>query len=352
MIRGSLQRANCFILLVPDDTDEREWPIYEAGIFAGHMLPGDRLICLHHPEVAIPKQLEAFQGIVADAAGIAQLLRVLLIEPDIVPGSPAINPNADGLVAGHAAEVAKLFVGPRTLKPRATMCYLTLLLATPGQLRDIDDLLSATVTAARGLVEMFGYTGGPGCELRDVLSTGEGSLERHRLWLREIAEVINCEVRQTRAPVPFAKFANPDGTKFFRPVLRQVEEDRQRIVHRIELAVGEHLSGCNGEPDDLKLMETVLRLCARFRAEVLVPFRFARKPDDVRRAKQICERIERESYEEGFRDRTLLLPLFEGEERSASTRCTTSGRTCDDLTEPGGSIRHSPPATRTNSASA
>ena len=33
------------------------------------MLPGDRLICLHHPEVAIPKQLEAFQGIVADAAG-------------------------------------------------------------------------------------------------------------------------------------------------------------------------------------------------------------------------------------------------------------------------------------------
>ena len=31
-IKESLQRANCFVLLVPDDTDEREWPIFEAGL--------------------------------------------------------------------------------------------------------------------------------------------------------------------------------------------------------------------------------------------------------------------------------------------------------------------------------
>ena len=133
---------------------------------------------------------------------------------------------------------------------------------------------------------MFGYTGGPGSELREVLGAGHGDLEPHLLWLKEIAEVVNHEVRRSRAPVPFAKFATPDNTKFFRPVLRQVEEDAQRVVHRIELVFGEHLSGTTGEPDDIKLMETVLRLCGRFRAELLVPFRNARRPEDVRRAQQ------------------------------------------------------------------
>ena len=34
-IGQSLKNAHCFILLVPDDADEREWPIFEAGCFAG-----------------------------------------------------------------------------------------------------------------------------------------------------------------------------------------------------------------------------------------------------------------------------------------------------------------------------
>jgi hypothetical protein len=315
-IKENVHQANCFILLVPDDSDEREWPIFEAGIFAGRMLPGDRLICLHHPMVTIPSQLEAFQGIVADLAGLTQLLRTLLVEPDLVPGLPPINPGADSLIAEQAASVAKLFIGPRTLKARPTMSYVKLALETPGQLRDVEDLLSATVLAARGLAEMFGYTGGPGCQLREVLSAARGGdLEQHQPWLKEIAEVGNHEVRRSRAPVPFAKFATPDGTKFYRPVLSLVEEDAQRVVHRVELSFGEHLSDTTGEPDDIKLMETVLRLCGRFRAELLVPFRNARRPEDVRRAQQICERIERESYDEGFRDRKLLLPLFGTEER-------------------------------------
>ena len=70
-IRRGLKGANCLILLVPDDTDEREWPIFEAAFFVGRMLPGERLICLHHPAVAIPRQLQAFQGDRADVAGMA-----------------------------------------------------------------------------------------------------------------------------------------------------------------------------------------------------------------------------------------------------------------------------------------
>ena len=81
-IKKHLKSANCLVLLVPDDSDEREWPIFEAAFFAGRMLPGERLICLHHPAVHIPRQLTAFQGNKADASGIENLLRRLLVDPE------------------------------------------------------------------------------------------------------------------------------------------------------------------------------------------------------------------------------------------------------------------------------
>lgn len=94
-IKKSLKSANCLVLLVPDDSDEREWPIFEAAFFAGRMLPGERLIYLHHPDVQMPHQLATFQGEKADATGIEKLLRRLLIEPDVIPGLDAINPTCE-----------------------------------------------------------------------------------------------------------------------------------------------------------------------------------------------------------------------------------------------------------------
>src|SRR3954451_14259470 len=122
-------------------------------------------------------------------------------------------------------------------------------------------------------------------------------------------------IRRQRGPVPFGKFATPDGSRFFRPVMRKVEEDGGGVVHRIELVFGEHLSGTVGNPDELQLMEAALRLSARFRAELLDRFRTAASPQDVLSAQRVLERIGRESYDEGFRDRDLMLQLFEGEER-------------------------------------
>jgi hypothetical protein len=92
-IKTNLENANCFLLLVPDDSDERDWPIFEAGIFAGRMLPGERLICVHHPAVQIPRQLAGFQGYQADATGVERLLARLLVEPHVVPGLEASEDN-------------------------------------------------------------------------------------------------------------------------------------------------------------------------------------------------------------------------------------------------------------------
>jgi len=123
-IKKSLKSANCLVLLVPDDSDEREWPIFEAAFFAGRMLPGERLICLHHPAVHIPRQLAAFQGDKADAAGVEKLLRRLLIKPDVIPGLDPINPDSEPFLEEHAKRVAEKFTGPVRLRPRATMNFV------------------------------------------------------------------------------------------------------------------------------------------------------------------------------------------------------------------------------------
>jgi hypothetical protein len=308
------------VLLVPDDSDEREWPIFEAGFFAGRMLPGERLICLHHPAVHMPRQLAAFQGYMADAAGVEKLLRRLLVEPQVVPGLNAINPNCGRLLPENARKVAEQFSGPVRLKPRATMNYVTLELSRPGVFSNQHHLLCSKVIAARGLGDMFFYTGDLPCELHRVLDIRDGSPGRHDVWLGELTECIRDATAHRRAEVPFAKFSTPDGRQTFRPVLRQIEEDETGIAHRLEIVFGEHLIGITDNPDDLQIIEAALRLAARIRAEILTKLSRPRNADDVERIERVFKRIEREAWDEGFRDRDMLAQLFKPGDRETIER--------------------------------
>lgn len=319
-IRRSLKSANCLILLVPDDSDEREWPIFEAGFFAGRMLPGERLICLHHPAVRIPRQLATFQGDRADAAGIEKLLRRLLVRPDVIPGLQAINPDCEPLLAERALKVAELFSGPTRLRSRTMMNFVKLELARPGRFRNQQDLLAAKVVAARGLGGMFFYTGELPCPLRKVLDVEDDAASRHDVWLAELAESIREEAAHRRGDVPFAKFATPDSKQFFRPVLRQIEEDETGAAHTVEIIFGEHLSGITDDPDDLQIMEAALRLAARMRGEILTRLSRPRRAEDVERIERILKRIEREAMDEGFRDRQMLTQLFSATDRKIVER--------------------------------
>jgi hypothetical protein len=314
-IKKSLKSANCLVLLVPDDSDEREWPIFEAAFFAGRMLPGERLICLHHPDVQMPHQLATFQGEKADAAGVEKLLRRLLIEPDVIPGLDPINPACEPFLKEHAKAVAEKFSGPVRLKPRATLNYVTLELTKPGEFNDQHDLLYSWVVDARGLGEMFFYTGDLPCELRKVLGIRDGDTGRHDVWLAELTECIREATAHRRAEVPFARFSTPDGRQVFRPVLRQIEEDETGAAHRLEISFGEHLIGITDNPDDLQIIEAALRLAARTRGEILTRLSMPRNAEDVERVQRVLKRIERESQDEGFRDRRMLTQLFNPDDR-------------------------------------
>lgn len=305
-IKKNLKNANCLVLLVPDNSDEREWPIFEAAFFAGRMLPGERLICLHHPAVHIPRQLVAFQGEKADTSGIEKLLRRLLVEPETVPGCPAINPDCEPFLEECAKTLAEMFRGPIRLKARSKMNFVKLELSKPGQLRDQQDLLCSKVIAARGLSDMFFYTGECPCQLQQVLGVQDGNFGRHDAWLTELTECIREEIAKRRGEVPFAKFSTPDARQVFRPVLREIEEDETGVVHRIEIIFGEHLIGISDDPDDLQIMEAALRLAASMRGEILGKLARPRRTEDVERVERVLKRIEREAHDEGFRDPRML----------------------------------------------
>jgi hypothetical protein len=104
-----LKEANCFILLVPDVTDEREWPIFETGYFAGQMLPGERLVCLHHPNVAVPKQIQMYHATTATKKDVQKLLQDILVLPNFIPGLEAINAKSKNRLADDARPCAPAF---------------------------------------------------------------------------------------------------------------------------------------------------------------------------------------------------------------------------------------------------
>ena len=166
------------------------------------------------------------------------------------------------------------------------MNFIKLELSEPGQFRNQQDLLCSKIIDARGLSDMFFYTGDCPCELQKALGIqGDGNLGRHDVWLTELTECIREEIAKRRGEPPFAKFSTPDGKQVFRPVLREIEEDQIGVVHRIEIIFGEHLSGITDDPDDLQIMEAALRLAARMRGEILGKLGRPRRSEDVERVR-------------------------------------------------------------------
>src|SRR5947209_3491018 len=112
------------------------------GVFIRHIWGGyDRR--LQHARM--PRQLAAFHGDKADAAGVEKLLRRILVEPELVPGLDAINPDCEPFLEDYAKKVAEKFSGPVRLRARPTTNFVKLQLSKPGQFRDREDLLSANV---------------------------------------------------------------------------------------------------------------------------------------------------------------------------------------------------------------
>jgi hypothetical protein len=80
------------------------------------------------------------------------------------------------------------------------------------------------------------------------------------------------------------------------------------------------LTSINDNPEDLQIIEAALRLAARTRTEILTRLHKPKNADDVERVERVLKRIEREAFDEGFRDRSMLTQLFESADREVIER--------------------------------
>ena len=81
-IRNRVQQANWFILLLPDPSDELDWCLYETGQFEAQYTSADRLICLHHPDTALPSQVDGYHAVSATTPDMVQFLQMVYVQPD------------------------------------------------------------------------------------------------------------------------------------------------------------------------------------------------------------------------------------------------------------------------------
>ena len=86
--------ADWFLLLMPEPEADRDWPLFEAGYFRpGGRTLSRRLVCLHHPDNEVTDTLVDHQSVPAETEMVEKFLKELLVEPNWIPGLPAISPG-------------------------------------------------------------------------------------------------------------------------------------------------------------------------------------------------------------------------------------------------------------------
>jgi hypothetical protein len=304
--------CHAFIMLAPPDT--REWLVYEAAIFEKMMVPGDRLIVIHHPSVSPPPQLTRYNACPAEPGHLYNLLCQILIEPDAAPGLPPINARCSDLVREQAIDIARRFELP-DLTERPILNFVRLQLIQSGQVADLDMLLNARVTASDGLDSMFGRSQKTAETLRHVLEArSTDGLAAHRHWLEELLPGVQSAINGNVGDATFSTFVGSNGDITYRPALRAVFEDEDRHVHALDIVFFESLGGRIGGPIELEILRTAIRLATRFRWGILSKLPL-QHDHQVKQIERILITIERDSYYNGILDDKLLPQLFESPER-------------------------------------
>lgn len=305
--------AHWFFLLLPDSADDWGWQLYEAGIFRGSMLPGDRLICLHHPDVQRAPQLEDYQAVPVEQGAVIRFLEDILVRPNAVPGMDPINPHVQNL-PNLAGEIVSAFDRLSTVETVWFGNFVELAVDNAQELSCAEDLNRARIIATQGVEELFGRREGVdrtwGMLVSDLDPRPQGTA-----WITELVNVMR-EVAAGRIPTNIeATFAGANGGagKEFRPSLTFIKQKDSSIesfhISFIEV-LGRGMAG--REPAGMRSLQTALRLAYRLRWEIIESYkdRSFFNDKDIRTIQNILERLELEAHSHGLLDRGVLCDQF------------------------------------------
>jgi hypothetical protein len=316
-IRASIARSNWFILLLPDPSDDWDWCLFETGFFEAQRTSGDRLICLHHPDIGVPDPIKDYHAVPATIPEVENLLQLVFVKDDPIPGMKAINPALGSQIPAIARQIVDA-IRP----PRKTVCrvwfepWLELRVADAARLKSMDDLDAATlVSANREALALFEFLVKPATwgDLRSGLPI---DAEDSR-WREELFHVIR-RISGGRVFYPIqAVFQTRDG-RMYHPVASAVDRlggengpiETFHITFTEDVAAVDH----SRMPKYLSALATVLRFTFRFRWEVLEKFTKGTLTElDVERIRCAMTRMQSEWQSRGVGDQAAVEGLFPDE---------------------------------------
>jgi hypothetical protein len=114
----------------------------------------------------------------------------------------------------------------------------------------------------------------------------------------------------------FTTFTTQDRTRTYRPALRAIFEDEQSQAYELDIVFTEILGARLGDPTNLEVLRTALRLTTRVRWEILHRYLPLTYPGHIEEIERLLRRVERDAQVNGLLRRDLLAALFSEPERS------------------------------------
>lgn len=114
-----LRGAHWLILIFGERTLDRDWWLWEAGYFAATNPAATRqMVCVHHPDLEVPRTLHSWRTIPATAAHADSLLREIL-DSQSGPGGRRLSSSIEGKGIRWLSECLKLCAIPSALDPES-----------------------------------------------------------------------------------------------------------------------------------------------------------------------------------------------------------------------------------------
>jgi hypothetical protein len=315
-ITREIPKANWFILLLPDPSDDWDWCLFETGIFEGQQSTADRLICLHHPDIAVPNPIEGYHAVAAIPSEVEKFLRMVFINDNPIYGLDPINPDLEENLPEISARIVDAISPPRkNLFKQPLMPWIEIHVNNPQAMAQKEDLNCASIRYAnRDALDLFGFLDQPDTwgDLVEVINR----FSNDDRWHNELFHV----VRKIGSGLKFEQIQaafNTASDKTYRPVVCAIDRLGERgIIDTFQIGFIEEVGVINtaGIPTGLSALATTLRYAFRFRWEILERFGPADLSEaDIIALENALQRIEYDSDSRGVSDDTSLISLFESD---------------------------------------
>jgi len=314
-IKQEIRRANWFIFLLPDPSDDWDWCLYETGLFDRQATSADRMFCLHHPDADIPDPIEDYHHVAATIPDMEGFLRMVYVADDPIPGLKALNPSIESKISQIAKEFVDTIRAP--LIQKIYEPSITLKIDDAERLMSKEELDSATIESSNfEAITLFDYSEQPQTwgELRKFIEEPNGDAR----WREELYHAIH-RISQGRNSSPVqAVFQSVTG-KIYRPILYAADKaGHNGPVIRFHISFIEDTSAIDSStiPPTLSNLASILRFAFRFRWEILEKFATHLKTiDDIEKLNNAISRLENDWESRGIGSQSDVLNLISEEKR-------------------------------------